>query len=282
MNLHDELYALNDVDLIRHPREIEYEARYRAYCFGQFLLFRDQEPLGGSMWRRNKAKSLLKWFLLHPGKLFPADQLIDLIWPQAQPETALSNLHVTTHYLRHLLEPTLASRQESTYIRRNNQNVYWFHMDDSWWTDLQDVQYAYEQARILDQNDLDHRAMFYYRNIVNRLSAGIMPEEADEKWLHPYFQRYEYIRLQSLIWLIKYHQNKMEFDEVLEYAYQVLTLDAANELAVDAIIQAYLQRGNVTRAARILEDFRRSLPESYYAQNLQKHAQLLCNAQIDL
>ena len=97
----------------KHPAYTEKEgqhlsqshARYKAYFFGSFRITLDERPLGEPAWRRNKAKALLKWFLLNPSELFSLEQLSKLFWPDIAREVAASNVHVTLHYLRHVLEP---------------------------------------------------------------------------------------------------------------------------------------------------------------------------------
>ena len=138
--------ARPDKEYLAHPREREHGAIYRAYSFGQFRLLCKDRPIREAMWRRNKAKALLKWFLLNPGKLCSADEFIDLFWPDLPLETACGNLHVTMHCLRHLLEPSLSPRQESKFIRRQTNNFYWFDMDETWWTDITDVQHLFDTA----------------------------------------------------------------------------------------------------------------------------------------
>src|SRR5579883_2352706 len=88
-----------------HPSRAS--ARYNAFFFGPFHVTRDEQPLGEPTWRRNKAKTLLKWFLLNPGDLFSVEQLSHVFWPEVAPKIAASNLHVTLHYLRRVLEPDL-------------------------------------------------------------------------------------------------------------------------------------------------------------------------------
>lgn len=112
-----------------HPREREQQAIFRAYSFGQFRLFCQDTFIRETMWRRNKAKTLLKWFLLNPGKLCSADQFIDLFWPDLTLEAASINLYVTIHCLRRLLEPALSPRQESKFIRRQSNNFYWLEIN---------------------------------------------------------------------------------------------------------------------------------------------------------
>src|SRR5947209_14108083 len=88
-------------------------ARYKAFFFGPFRITRDEQPLGEPNWRRNKAKALLKWFLLNHGDLFSMDQLSRLFWAESTEKVAINNLHVTLHYLRRVLEPDLTHGEPS-------------------------------------------------------------------------------------------------------------------------------------------------------------------------
>lgn len=238
-----------------HPREREYNAYYRAYFFGQFRLQCQEKPVKESMWRRNKVKALLKWFLLNPGKLCSADEFIDLFWPDVPPETSSGNLYVTIHCLRHLLEPALGPREVSKYIRRQSNNFYWFEMDEKWWTDIADVQSLFEIAKTFDAHGDDIRASFYYRKIVSHCSQGFLPEDESEQWLRPYRQHYDYIYLQVLTRLIQIYQHREELDEVLEYAYLALSQDAYCEPAMRAIIDVYFKQGNTGMAMQQLDCF---------------------------
>ena len=249
-------YELSGKTEVPHPREREQDAFYRAYVFGQFRLFCQGKPIKEAMWRRSKVRVLLKWFLLNPGKLCSADEFIELFWPDLPLETASSNLHVTIHCLRHLLEPSLGARTMSKYIRRQSNKFYWFEMDETWWTDLAEVQQLFETARAFDARQDDIRASFYYRKIVNYCSLGLLPEDEEEEWLRPYRQRYEHIYNQVLVRLIQIYQQRNELEEVLEYAYLALSLDPYCEPAVKAIIDVYVKQGNTTKAMHRLDTFR--------------------------
>jgi len=242
-----------------HPREYEYQATYRAYLFGPFRLLHGDQPIGELMQRRNKARMVLKWFLLNSGKLGSADEFIDLFWPEIAPEKALSNFHVTMHYLRHMLEPSLSPRQESTFIHRKPNNFYWFQIDESWWIDISDLEMLLERAREYDKRGDECRSAYYYRKAAQYYSQGFLPEDESESWLHPYRNRYKHTYLQVLMRLIQIYTQRNELENVLEYAYQSILIDPYSEQAVRAIVDAYLQQGNITLAQRRLDDFWRSL-----------------------
>jgi DNA-binding SARP family transcriptional activator len=245
---------LTEKNLI-HPREYERQATYRGYLFGQFQLFCGTQSVGELLRRRNKARMLLKWFLLNPGKLGSADEFIDLFWPEVSPETALGNFHVTMHHLRHILEPSLNARQEPTCIRRKPNNFYWFQMDESWWTDAADIQKLFEQARTYDLRGNNHTASFYYRKIAGYCNQGFLLEDETESWLIPYRRRYTYIYSQVLTRLIQLHLQKNEQEEVLEYAYQLLAIEPCSEMATRMIVDIHLQQGNVSTAQSLLDAF---------------------------
>ena len=248
----DTLYAT-------HPREREQQASYRVYSFGQFRLFSNEKAIKEPMWRRSKAKTLLKWFVLNPGKLCSADQFIDLFWPELPLDAAMGNLHVTIHFLRHLLEPSLCSRQESRFVRRQANNFYWFDMDDTWWTDTSDVEQFFEKAKTYDRHEDYNKALYYYRKIVSYCSLGFIPEDESEPWLHPYRQHYSYMYSQVLVRLIQIYQLRDEPEEVLEYAYLALATNPYCEAAIRAIIDAHLKEGNTSLAMHKLENFHGSL-----------------------
>jgi DNA-binding SARP family transcriptional activator len=257
-----------------HPREKEHHAFYRVYFFGAFRLFYQAESIGEKVWRRNKAKSILKWFLLNSGKLCSADQLIDTFWSDVSPDTALGNLHVTMHYLRHLLEPSLGPRQNSKYIRHQANNFYWFSLDESWWSDIYDVQHSFDMAHEFDQSQNHAKASFYYRKIASYGHVKFLPDNTYEEWLKPYYQYYEHIYAHSLVRLIHFYKMCNEPDEILEYAYQALALDPCCEPAALAIVDVYRQQGNTSLANHKFNAFRASMHGKFGAEHMHRFADL--------
>jgi len=64
---------------------------------------------------------LLSVLLAHAGRPVSADELIDVIWGDAAPPSALNTLHKYVGTLRHLLEPGVPARHSGSYLlRRGN------------------------------------------------------------------------------------------------------------------------------------------------------------------
>ena len=234
---------------------------YQAYFFGPFRLLHQAQPIEKTVWRRHKAKSLLKWLLLHPARPYSADQLIGRFWPESDPKAGLRNLYVTIHYLRRLMEPDLLPHQESRYLRRDQHNYYWLELKQSWWGDLHDLDQLYTHASRLDQAGQIRAASDVYRHIVSYCNKGFLPEDRYDDLFAPYHRQYDQLHVRVLERLIQLSLEMQVFDDVLLFAQQALQIDPLCEMAMCATAQAYVQTGNIVKAVQQLEMFQRFLQE---------------------
>lgn len=236
-------------------------ALYKAYLFGPFRVTHAEQPLGEPTWRRNKAKALLKWFLLNPGELFSVEQLSKLFWPGSHMKVAASNLHVTLHYLRHVLEPSLTSGQLSTFIHRNRYNYYWFDLHDKWWTDVNDVRYLSAQAKEAEHHGNLSRALLLYGQLVAYYKLTFLPEDIYEDVFSSYRRQHEYAAIQLLEHLMQLSARMGRFDEALSSALYTLSIDPYNEKAVKTLVHVHLHQGNTTGALCQLNEFEQMLQQ---------------------
>lgn len=237
-----------------HPRELEGDARCRAYLFGYLRIFRDNHQLALGACRK-KGQHILLWFLLNPGKPCSADQFIDMLWPETERENALSRFDVNLHALKRLLEPELGPRGRSSFIQRHTNRVYSFERADLWWTDVADLELLYQRGYACEIAGDLARARFYYRRVSGYVSQGRLIEGESDSWLGHYREKYALLCSQALARLLKIDIGSGTDEELLESAYQSLRLDPHNQLATRVIIEVSLRKGNRFRAIRRLETF---------------------------
>lgn len=233
------------------------EHLYRANFFGPFRVMRGDQPV--DLGRRTQAKALLKWFLLHPGRMFATDQLTTLFWPDLSIAAAARNLHVALNYLRHALEPDLPARQKSTFIQRNTNNLYNFDLKQSWWADIFDIQRHLLAAQEAERQRDVATMVAHYREIAEYYRLEFLPEDAYEDIFSTHRRHYERSCTQILQRLLHLCTQLKLFDDVFAYSQQILRLDPYCESAMKAMIGVYLQQGNVSGAIHKMEDFRRLL-----------------------
>lgn len=236
-------------------------ARYKASFFGPFRITLDNQPLGEPTWRRNKARELLKWFLLNPAEPFSGEQLHTLFWPDRSKAGAASNLHVTLHYLRHVLEPGLSASRPSKFIRRNRHKYYWFDLNDLWWTDVLEVQVLSTAAEEAERRGETARAIVLYNQLITYYRLTFLPEDVYEDIFTHYRRQHDFAHTQSLNRLMRLYLRASQLPDALSCALHVLSVDPYSEDAVKTIVHVYLRQGNVTGAVRQLDDFLHTLKD---------------------
>lgn len=236
-------------------RPLPSPAPYKAYFFGPFHVTRDEQQLGEPFWRRNKAKMLLKWFLLNPGELFSMAQLSNMFWPDASREVAIRNMHVTVHHLRRVLEPNLAPGCPSTFIRRNRHNYYWFDLSNIWWTDLFDIQHLTVAAKEAERAGDLVKAFALYGKLTSYYSLIFLPEDIYENIFAPYRRQHEYAYTQLIEHVMHLYLQANQLDDALSCAFHMLSIDPYSEEAVNTIVHIHLREGNKAAALRQLDDF---------------------------
>lgn len=237
---------------------------FTARFFGPFQISRDGDPIDDAAeLGRTSARTLLKWFLLNEGVRIESQQLSELLWPGRRSRSNPNRLHVTLHYLRHLLEPGLAARQPSTFIRSDGKGRYWFDFADCWWTDVVEVEQLFAAGKAAETHGDIEAAIASYEALLDYYERSFLPENTFDDAFdscrseHEVAHRYSESRLLHL-YLIRGLPHK-----ALPIALSVLERDPYSEAASTAIAEVSLLQGNVVAArsqlARYLETIRREL-----------------------
>ena len=91
-------------------------APLRAHLLGSVRLAVGDRLIPDHAWRRRSARALFLLLLTTPGHRLPRDRVLDLLWPESPPDSALNALRVALHALRRVLEPELRAGRESAYV----------------------------------------------------------------------------------------------------------------------------------------------------------------------
>ena len=92
-------------------------AGLELYLLGRFRVAVDGIDVDDLRWSRKKSRVLVKLLALAPNRKLHREQLIDMLWPDADAELALNNLHKVIHAARRALEPDLAQGARSRFIQ---------------------------------------------------------------------------------------------------------------------------------------------------------------------
>lgn len=88
----------------------------RAHLLGSVRLSVGDRSVPDSVWSRRAARSLLLLLLVTPGHRLPRDRVLELLWPNASPDSADQSLRTAVHLLHRVLQPALRSGRDSVYL----------------------------------------------------------------------------------------------------------------------------------------------------------------------
>ena len=99
------------------------EISLQICLLGPFRVLVDGRLVTARQWSRRKPVQLIKLLALQPHHQLHREQMIDLLWPDADPESGSNNLHKAIHLARHALEPDLKSAADSRFLHSRAQQI---------------------------------------------------------------------------------------------------------------------------------------------------------------
>lgn len=202
-------------------------------------------------WRLRKAKSLVKLLTLASDHRLHREQVMDLLWPELDPDAAANNLHKILHIARRALEPNLAPGSPSAYLRLQKD---WLVLQCSGtpWIDAE----AFEAAAAVARRTRDPAD---YRSALELYTGDLLPEDRYEEWAAT---RRDALRLEYLALLgelARLHEARGEYGLAIEALRRIVADDPAHEEAQTALMRLYALAGQRHQALRQYEQLREAL-----------------------
>ena len=151
----------------------------RLRVLGGFRAERAAGSVGG--WQRRSAKSLAKLLAATPGHALHREQVLDMLWPGADLESALNSFGKALHAARRALEPELLPRASSSYLRLTDSVIA---------LDAEHVWVDSDQFELLADGAFRNGDIDAYEAALAAYGGDLLPEERYEDWCA---QRREYL-----------------------------------------------------------------------------------------
>src|SRR5207248_2326603 len=125
----------------------------------------DWQLVEDAAWQHQRVRALLAYLLSSPGRKLGREQLMDVLWPDADIETASSRLDRTVYTLRQLIEPALSRHASSRILRMEREGLILADQSQVW-IDADEFEFILNQARALNdpgesEKKLEEAAILY-------------------------------------------------------------------------------------------------------------------------
>lgn len=214
------------------------------HCLGHFCVYLHGQPIDIGANRR--AKSVLKYLVLHHTQPVSKEVLMDCFWPDADAESARNNLNVAVYNLRQALRKT---GEDISYILFQD-NAYMLNPAVDTWFDFEAFTERCEKARQFDtaQNVAD--ALGEYKHAESLYTGPLFEEDRYEDWPVAHRNYLQDGYLQVLERLSQYAFSEGAYAECINLCSKMLMIDPCREEAHLRIMHCHSRQGQQHLALR--------------------------------
>ena len=213
--------------------------------FGNFSLWRGAHLVEERAWGRRKCKRLLKYIVLSPDHTLSKDAATDMLWGDADPQSASANFYRTLYHLRRVLEP-MSPHSHSHYItleggllRLVSECVHSIDVDEF----VRGVEAGQRAARSGDPAAWDQLSA-----AVRLYADDLSTDDLYDDWLQPWREQLRNQYLGALCDLADLAAGADQLDLAIQYLRQAFRKDNSDEAACLKLMQALARSGQRAEA----------------------------------
>lgn len=193
-------------------------------------------PVDDRLWTRRKSKALIKILALAPSHQMHREQLMELLWPEIEPDLAANNLHKIIHTARRALEPELKAGGNSSFIYTQDQQVT-LRADGGLWVDIEE----FEQ---LAQRALHGTEKAAYESALELFTGELLEEDRYEDWATAKREQLNLLAQQLISKLAQLCEASGDSQPAIELYRRLLNVDSANEETHRNLMRLYAVTGS--------------------------------------
>jgi DNA-binding SARP family transcriptional activator len=216
-------------------------APLQVRLLGGFCIERSDVGQTVSDWPRRSAKTLIKLLAVQPGHALHREQVIDVLWPKVNAESALNSLGKALHAARRALQPGLPRRQDSAYLRLADGMLV-LSTDHA----IVDT----DQFEQLAEDALRRRELSVYEAAFAAYGGELLPEDRYESWCSERRTALAELHIRLLLGMAETLEHRGSYSEAADRLRDVLQQDPTRESVHRQLMRLHASMGAPDRAVR--------------------------------
>jgi LuxR family maltose regulon positive regulatory protein len=247
-SIHDDIAGrlLNHLGLEKAQSHPGYQLRVQS--LGAFQLWRGDHLVESNAWHRKKARQLFQLLLTYWRTQLHREQIVELLWPELDPQSAQRDFKIAYNALCNVLEPDRLRNQPPSFIGREGSR-YGIRPGADLWFDVSDFDTLSASADRLLLTD-PRAAQKIYRQALALYQGDYLQEFPYEEWAQQERLRLLNRYMRTAERLARSLIRERMWEEVEEVCQKLLTRDNYWEPAYQMLIETYIQLGNNAQALR--------------------------------
>jgi DNA-binding SARP family transcriptional activator len=193
----------------------------------------------------SRSLSLFKYLLLHHKQFTPREVLMEVFWPDSEPETARNNLNVANHSLRRAIRkviflPVIVFR-DGAYGFEDNVEV---------WLDIEEFERCVRAGQRLEASNQGTAAIAEYEAAVSLYQGDFLEQNPYEEWTVLERERLRIAYLETLDRLSHIYFRQERYAMCISVCKLILIRDRCREDAHSLLMRCYSRQGQNHLALR--------------------------------
>jgi DNA-binding SARP family transcriptional activator len=239
--------AVANVEVIARDASSAARPQLSARLLGRFAVTLDGRAVDTLSSRRTR--NVIAYLLAHRRVPVPRDVLMDVFWPQADPDAARNCLHVALTGVRRALrracaEPVL-KRAHDTYLLADTIRV---------WVDVEEFERRCRAGRVAEQAGAPNEAVRSYEAAAQLYDGDFLADDPYAEWAGPTRDALRLLAIETQSRLVELYVDRTAFGPAIQVGRWIVDVDPCNEAAHRRLMSCYATVGQLHLA---LSQYRR-------------------------
>jgi len=215
-----------------------------VYFLGAFRVFVNGRPINN--WSGNKCKSIFKHMIMNRRRPVNHEVLMDLFWPDEDPDVARRNLYQAIYLLRQALQQ---DDNDFQFIIVQD-GAYSFNTRLEIWVDSTLFEEQYAHGLKLEKEGQTETAVHAFEAADDLYGGDFLAEDIYEEWTLMHRERVKHAHLDMLDRISQYYWATQQYAQCITYCKKILQDDNCREDIHRRLMLAYLNQGQRHLAIR--------------------------------
>lgn len=220
----------------------------RVQTLGRFRAWRGEEEIELTEWRRESARCLFLLLLTKRRLFLHKEEIMDCLWPEANPDAAVRDFKVALNTLLNVLEPDRQPRSPSFFIQREGP-AYYFNLASGFWLDAEEFEGLVSRAEDVAADRPDQSETLLKRAL-ELYGGNYLQGVCQDEWCLEERERLDVIYIRAAELLARLLARRGDYPNCIEWADSILKKDNCWEEAYRLKMICYGRLNNGTMVTR--------------------------------
>jgi DNA-binding SARP family transcriptional activator len=241
------------LDKLFSPESGREPAVLKICLLGKFKLNIGNKVIRLSDWKSNKSLMILKYLAANHGQgHIHRERLIELLWPEQDPQKTAARFNMAMSTLRKTLEPKISPKAPSAYIDRKKDT---YRLFDDKRIRIDSEMFSFLLSKALMIQNRNEKSISSCLDAIDLYRGNFLEEDQYDEWCIEKREAFSRDYESALQIVIQIFEQKKNLDQAIFFAETLFKKNPLDEMAVEKLMCFYAQTDSISKVKRIYNTY---------------------------